>query len=314
MKDLYKKNLENINISEIQKFALDLGLSIYTEHTEKDKPKSTLISDLLDYIFAKNLEDKFYDFCSNGIMLFYPLAIKKNRKLFNEDTNREENIKKIFKIEVIPHGTIYYPIQPIDLFSDISIFMPKDSDFLIFFKKYANNKLAVLRHRRKIENLFGFELNNYFDDFIHFKMLENLKLSNLRYEKKLNENSFIIAKYVSHQFRNVNIKISSRLNYLRAATKEVFDGESGTSEAINKLLEQITLPIEIDYAVNIPNSSQTTIESCGINLFINSKVKTTRYAINLKRKECKIVQTDTTIEDLMNVSKALSQLNKSFKI
>ena len=45
MKDLYKKNLDNINISEIQKFALDLGLSINTEHTEKDKPKSTLISD-----------------------------------------------------------------------------------------------------------------------------------------------------------------------------------------------------------------------------------------------------------------------------
>jgi len=31
MKDLYKKNLEKINISEIQKFALDLELSIYTE-------------------------------------------------------------------------------------------------------------------------------------------------------------------------------------------------------------------------------------------------------------------------------------------
>lgn len=314
MKQEYRKHLEDINAIEIEIFAQDLGLITKISGTRMTKTKGTLISEILDFIFANNKEDAFYDFCSKGVMLFYPMKIEggKNKLTQLLTANRLTELKKNYKIVSHFHGTVYYPKETIKLFSDMSIFIPANDDHIILFKKYANNKLALLRGKKHIEHLFGFKLIEHIDDDVYYQMLDKLKQSNLKYKFDISNTAYVAAQYVSHQFKNTNITISSKLSYVRASSKEIFPDDPTTSEAINERLNKSTIPAEINYAVNIPSSNKRTIESCGINLYFHSAGSTTRYAINMRRKELKVVQTDTHIEDLYNVTRAISLLNSSF--
>ena len=287
MKEEIRTYLDKINIIEIEIFANSLELDTKIMNTTKLKSKATLIAEIADYIVENELLSEFYNFCSNGVMLFYPMNINKDKTLFDREGKKglTDALKKLYEIKKLDNtGTIYLPKGYKKLFSELSIFISNKEDSIIFFKKYANNKLSLTKRAiTKIETLFKIKIDDNLKSDLYYRLFNEMK-SRLNYKINLPK-GYISTDYVSHKFKNNTITISSKLSYVTPATKEVYTDDPTTSEAISKRMKDRNIPDEVNYAVNIPNSSRETIEFCGINLHLNSNNRTTRYAINMRKKE-----------------------------
>jgi len=307
-KEELKSIFDKINVIELQILAKHSNIEIYIN--KKLKSKTTLISEILDYLYSKDEKERLeilYQFSYKGNLLFYPIGYKLDKSLMKF---KKENIEKIYKETKIDDDiSIYQPKTMKKLFQNVSIYV--DKDFMIFFKKYHNNSLSINKEIKNIEKIFDIKLEPYISDDIYFTILNILKVNKLKYTIKLSK-GFIVINYISHQFKNNSVKISSRLNYLRPATKKVDFINETTSEYINNQLEKKGIPKEVLYSVNIPNSNKITINSCGINIYLKND-DIIRYAILMKQKEFRLVHTDTDIKDIINVSKAFKIIDADIR-
>jgi len=282
-KEKLQKIFENINKNELIKTSKNLNIQ------SEDLSKTTLISKLVSKILNENKTEELYKISRQGIMLFYPYSYKNKRPVTEYKNFTIKGYKEVMK-------NFYQPDTIDNLFLKPSIFF--ENNKIYFIKKYHNNHLGV--NKSYFENLLQLQLNPFLSDNIAF-LIYKLIYKDLHYTKFFDKTEIGIY-YVSHKVSTDFLKVTSKIQYMRAAKKEVNFDDKLASEFVNKKLIN-EIPDNIKYILNAPDITKENLEHLGINLYIKQDNKILRYALQLRNNEIKMVNIDTNHKDIVNASK-----------
>lgn len=295
-----KEELQKLSRADLDTIAIDLKIATTIENNSKPRDVLTLIGDINDAITSKSKEDA-YDFVKKyftvGKFDCY-FFVFKNSALVDTDMNIEDK----FIHAVHNDYDLYIPKDIYGLFNDF-ILMRKDS-LIICIRKHLNAPFTATHCRKILKDCFGLGFTNLYDiNFLknRFKKICNDKLA-IKYINSKQEDCYIF--YNSHAASGKYLTVSSKL----LSSNEKIYKDMQISEGQDDLLfiSQIIRQDKLDKIKNLveyavikaPQEVINAIVEIRFDFILKNNTGCYRYKINLKNRDIKILNLDTTFDDV----------------
>lgn len=311
-------NLNTMIRDDLDALALSIDLPTVSSITGKPKSLTILIAELdekLTLLSQEEVYNIFLELFTCG--KFDGYILKTSQTTMFKQTIIEKKFKKLDK-----NGVSYYIPKTVDWLFDECIVIQYAS-FLICIRKHLKKPLQLNTCRTILKNFFGVDVTFAYTINLVRNIFEDLKNKDLACSFADYESKKLILFYNAHAADGKYLTIASKLlSSNEKITKDYKDSDgaldtvtilqdflkhSKDNKAIEKLIEHFILksPSEVVNAL---------VELKFDILLVKKGTDTIRYKVNLKKSELKILNIDSSLEDVLDVVKMLLKIKGIYDV
>lgn len=307
--------IENLNImvrDDLDLLALNIDVPTISNITNKPKNSNSLINDISEKLGLLKQEDVYSNFVEIFTKGKFDAFIFKANQTTMPLTNAIDT-KFNTKIE---KGVTYYIPKTVDWLFDECIII-KAGNTISCIRKHLKTPLQIGTCRSILKNYFGLESTPAYTINLLRNIFKDLKNKDLACSFGKHDNRNLILFYNSHAADGKYLTISSKLiSTNEKITKDYHDSEGALDtvtvlqDFLKKSKDNTSIEKLIEYFIlsSPPEVIISLVELKFDILLIKNGTKTVRYKVNLKKSELKILNIDSSLEDVNSIINMLLKI------